>query len=115
LKEVKSPWAVRYYLERFERGKWNTEYLDRKVPDFCAELQNPSMPWYCISSLFGKKDCPYPAGHVETLKDGEMGSLPKDLAFSYAGKYRLVFESTFIEGLKKWTECSFVNIEILEI
>lgn len=62
LKEVKSPWTSIVYTERFDRGQWNTELMHSKIPDFCADIQNPTKPWYFITSKYEPKYCPFPAG-----------------------------------------------------
>lgn len=61
-KEIKSPWTAIVFLERFDRGQWNTEAMYKKIPDFCKEIQNPLMPWYKQTSQLKHKHCPFAAG-----------------------------------------------------
>jgi hypothetical protein len=65
--EVKSPLKFSVIIEKFDRGQWHTSVLNRKVDDLCASLQNPFEPWHGFFSKFKKKNCPYPAGHVEVF------------------------------------------------
>lgn len=62
LKKVDSPWKSTVFTERFLRGKWNVEALHKKIPDFCAVLQDPLTSWYHITSQWNPKNCPYEAG-----------------------------------------------------
>lgn len=62
LKEIKSPWKSHVFTERKIRGKWSTEILNKKIPDFCEVIQRPTEPWYHVTSKFEHKDCPFPAG-----------------------------------------------------
>lgn len=116
LKEVKSPWPVRIYLEKFERGQWNLFLLDRKYPDFCAALQVPTEPLYPFFNQFEKKECPFPEGHVQTFVNGQITSLPEQVPDqNFGGKYRLVVEYTYMEGLESHVDCLIAAADVFDI
>lgn len=114
MKEVKSPWISHIYMEKFDREQWNTAMLDMNVPDLCLELQNPAMPWYFLTSQMKKKNCPYPAGHVETFVNASLTEVPDRVPHSFIGRYRFFNDYAFIEGLKKVSECFFGGFELME-
>lgn len=60
LSEVRSPFIIRVFMERFYRGKWLVEIFDRKYPDFCVAMKNPLEPFYYMFANSPK--CPFPAG-----------------------------------------------------
>lgn len=62
LKQVKSPWKSGVFLERFDRGKWNIEAINKKNADFCVSMRNPLEPFYYITSRYLPQKCPIPAG-----------------------------------------------------
>lgn len=101
-------------MEKFDRGQWNTAIIDRRVPDFCAEIQNPAMPWYFLTSQFQHKQCPFPAGHVEVFTKGKVYVVPEEAPTTLVGKYRLIMVSTFRNGLKEETECAEGGFELME-
>lgn len=115
LREVKSPWNAHVYIEKFDRGQWNINLIDRRVVDFCAELQNPAMPWYFLTSQFQHKQCPFPAGHVEVFKNGKVMDCPENAPASLVGKYRFTWTTTFRNGLKEETECAQGGFELMEL
>lgn len=114
LREVKSPWLIHVYMEKFDRGQWNVALIDRQVSDMCQELQNPAMPWYFLTSLYKKKDCPYPAGHIETIVNGTVGELPDGVDRSLFGKYRFIGKSTFQVDLQAEQECFRGGFDVIE-
>lgn len=111
---MKAPFKAHVFIEKFDRGQWNSAIFDRQVADFCLELQNPSMPWYAITSLFSKKQCPFPAGHVEKITKGGVKEVPEGMDRSFIGKYRFNFDSTFLVGLKIETDCFRGSFELIE-
>lgn len=62
LKQVKSPWAVLFSTEKYERGVWNPGPLSKKIKDFCKSIQSQSEPWYSVTRHFEPKNCPFAAG-----------------------------------------------------
>lgn len=62
LKEVKSPWISNVFTERYERGQWNVELMNRRIPDFCESIQTKTEIWYHVTQYFEPKTCPFPAG-----------------------------------------------------
>lgn len=62
VKEVKSPWKAKFFLERHDRGEWNVDAIYKDMNDLCESIQGPSEPWYYITSKFEHKNCPFPAG-----------------------------------------------------
>lgn len=50
----------RMYFERYIRGKWHQEVLNRKYPDLCFSLFNPMEPFYETTKDFPR--CPFNAG-----------------------------------------------------
>lgn len=79
---------IHFYLEKFDRGAWNVAYFDSRYPDVCQGLQNPASIWYPMTSKFKKKNCPFPAGHVETFDNVILYEVPDELPNTLAGKYR---------------------------
>lgn len=62
LKEIKSPWKVTFFAEKYIRSQWNMEMFNKKIPDFCKVIQSPLELWYHVTSKFNHKNCPFPAG-----------------------------------------------------
>lgn len=106
---------IHFYLEKFDRGAWNVAYFDSRYPDVCQGLQNPASIWYPMTSKFKKKNCPFPAGHVETFDNVVLYEVPDELPNTLAGKYRFFQVSTFLNGLKKETECFGGGMEVYEL
>lgn len=109
--EMKSPMKFAVGLEKFERGKWHTAILNRNVDDLCASLQNPSEPWYDFFSNFKKKDCPFPAGHVETFENQKIKGIPEYIPYNFIGKYRATVKFFF----PKQTDCAALMFEVMDV
>ena len=62
LGDVKSPWAVTIFTEKYIRNQWSVVILNKKIPDFCEVVQKITEPWYYVTSHFIPKNCPFPAG-----------------------------------------------------
>jgi hypothetical protein len=90
--------------------------LDRKYPDFCAALKVPTEPLYPFFDQFKKKECPFPAGHVENFVNGKTTSLPEHVPDqSFGGKYRLVVNFNYMEGMKSHVDCLIAGAEIFDV
>jgi hypothetical protein len=46
LKEIKAPWIVHAYTEKFIRGQWSLYAMEKKISDFCAVIHKKSEIWY---------------------------------------------------------------------
>lgn len=115
LKRVESPWKAYYFMEKYERMRWHKSMFDRKLPDYCAGLQNSAEPWYSFTSSFKQKSCPFDAGHIETFDMVPIANVPDYIPFSFVGKYRVTFLSYFIDDDgSKVTDCMRLGLEIIK-
>jgi len=62
VKEVHAPWTATIFTEKYDRSQWVIDTLYKRIPDFCAVVQDPLQPWYPLTSHFEHKNCPFPAG-----------------------------------------------------
>lgn len=60
LKDIQRPWMFTMFSEKNTRGQWIVEVFNRKVPDMCLELHNPTQPWYYVFKHV--PGCPLVAG-----------------------------------------------------
>lgn len=60
LKNAASPFKNRVYAEKFDRGQWTPQLIDKKYPDFCAVKNIPSEPFY--KYFLDCPKCPFQAG-----------------------------------------------------
>lgn len=60
LKELKKPWKAHLQLEKYDRGEWLVQALDKDYDDFCEPLHRVTEPWYYFFE--DKESCPVPAG-----------------------------------------------------
>lgn len=59
-KPLKAPWKGTLTFERYERGQWFVQAINRKYSDICAILKNPMEPVYDVfKDIAG---CPMEAG-----------------------------------------------------
>lgn len=131
VEETKSPWNMTIYSEKYERGVWNVQAFQRRIPDFCRVIQSPFEPWYHISSKFVPKNCPFPKGvswvtllcswnswkYFQTKLNFNMQSLTEvPIAFptNFVGKWRVTFVSVFDIASGK-RECFRVNADLIEV
>jgi hypothetical protein len=84
--------------------------LNRKVDDLCPLLQSATEPWYGFFSKFKKKDCPYPAGHVETFVKDKLVA-PDFIPYNFIGKYRSKVKFIFTGH----TDCVVLNFEVIDV
>lgn len=113
LKEVKSPWKCKIFIEKFDRGQWNIAIINRKVDDICPSLQNPSEPWYDFFSKFHQKNCPFAAGHVETFKNYSVHT-PDYIPRNFMGQYRATTSFEFEIDGKVHHDCVRLSLEIID-
>jgi hypothetical protein len=102
------------YLEKFGRGNWHKEILDRKGDDFCAVIQSPSEPWYAMTSSFSQKNCPFAPGHVESFDHAKIASAPPFIPHTFIGKYRCTMKYFFNEGDKNHTDCAILKFDVTD-
>lgn len=101
-------------MEKFERSKWHSSLINRKIPDYCTGLQNPAEPWYSFTSGFQKKECPYDAGHVEIFDGLAVATVPDYFPPTFIGKFRISFYSFHIDDdNSEVTDCMRVGFEII--
>jgi hypothetical protein len=60
LRPVKSPWVAEYYAEQLVRNKWVRTPIQRKMPDTCKNLKDPTELWYGL--MKDNKGCDYKRG-----------------------------------------------------
>lgn len=46
--EIKAPWHLIFYTERYDRGTWYRNGVSKDIPNFCAVIHRPSEVWYNI-------------------------------------------------------------------
>lgn len=130
LEEVKSPWKATLFTEKFIRGQWSVEAFFKKIDDFCKVIQDPTQPWYPVTSKFEHKKCPFPAGvsfeqpgsakdcyliiqqteiHFDMVK---MNEVPFVFPPTFEGEWRLNFVGEF-GGDKK--ECFQIRFDLVDI
>lgn len=59
-KGIKAPLEVHAFAEKFHRGQWDVYAYDRRIPDFCAVIHQPTETWYQF--LKDVQGCPLEAG-----------------------------------------------------
>ena len=47
-KALKAPWKGSLIFERYERGKWHVQAINRKYEDICPALHSPVEPIYDV-------------------------------------------------------------------
>lgn len=60
LRDIKAPWHVHLFTERFTKGSWNVLAFVRDMKDFCAHIHSKSELWY--NSMIVHQGCPLSAG-----------------------------------------------------
>jgi hypothetical protein len=113
LQEVKSPWMAHVSVEKFDRAKWDVFGLDRKYADLCQFMQIPAEPLYPLFSQFQKKECPFPAGHVETFENGGVTPIPDQTPDNFEEKYRFHLEFIYMNGLDKHVDCVNARADVV--
>lgn len=82
----------------------------------CPSLQNPAEPWYDFFKRLQKKECPFPAGHVEKFENENVGFAPSYIPYSLIGKYRA---RTSFEFHQKHgsvhIDCAMLHFEVMEV
>jgi hypothetical protein len=113
---LKSPVFYEVYVEKFIRGNWHKEILDRKGDDFCLTIQSPSEPWFALTSMFTQKTCPFQAGHVEKFDHVKIGNAPVYLPYIMIGKYRCTMKFTSVQSNgRNHTDCSTLKFEVVDV
>lgn len=115
-KTIRSPWKLRYYIEKYDRGQWHTSIIDREIPDFCKVINDQKAPWKIFTSHLKQKTCPYEAGYEQTfdMEPVPEAVLPPYFSVTMIGKYRAVTISYLIdENGKTHEECSKISFEIM--
>lgn len=115
LKEMRSPLKYSLVLEKFDRGQWHVSILNRKGNDLCPTVQSPSEPWYDFFSKFEKKECPWPAGHVEKFNMLKVANAPDLIPFTFIGKYRATMIFEFQENDGVHLDCAMLPLEIMNV
>lgn len=59
-KDLRRPWVYRILAEKYHRGQWVVQAMDRRIADMCEKMHDPSELWYNIFKNVEK--CPRPAG-----------------------------------------------------
>lgn len=111
---MKSPVQYEVFVEKFTRGKWHKEIVNRKGEDFCAVIQNPAEPWYKLFKVFKKKECPFPPGHVEILKNEKLISNADFIPFTFIGKYRFTMKFGFVTDEGEVVDCTRLLVDVAE-
>lgn len=58
--DLQSPWEAHLITEKYDRGQWLMQAINRKYPDICVSLKNPLEPFYEVTKNL--PGCPMKAG-----------------------------------------------------
>lgn len=58
--EIKQPWKGKIYSEKYDRGEWVVNILDRNVDDICQKMKDPMSPLYLY--FYDQPQCPIKPG-----------------------------------------------------
>jgi hypothetical protein len=72
-------------------------------------------PWYGLFSLFEKKNCPFPVGHVEYINNEKIAGAPEFIPYTLIGKYRCTMKLTFEEDKGPHTDCATLALEVMDV
>lgn len=113
LRDIEAPYPLLINSERLERGEWHPGILNRKIDSFCARLQNPTETWYPFTRQMKLRKCPFPRGHVETVRNLRLTNFPFVIPPSFIGEWKIYSESRLESDPKG--NCTMLEFIVLEI
>jgi len=93
MKEMAGPIKARVYCERYERGQWTMSAIQRKVDDFCIEMDNKREPWYEAFKDRDDKKCPFTAGSKFYFREYKIDFNYMFFPYNYVGPWRMTIEA----------------------
>lgn len=58
--DIKQPWKAKLFSEKYDRGQWVVDILDRNVDDACQKMTDPMSPLYMYE--YDQPRCPIKPG-----------------------------------------------------
>ncbi|XP_019549545.2 uncharacterized protein LOC109419732 isoform X2 [Aedes albopictus] len=106
-KDFNNPVGLNIKLERKNRAMW-IPVTTRLIPNFCDVILHPNDFWTTVVAAFEKQRCPFPAGHVETFDNTNIGNMARQMMLppSMLGDWRMFVELRTMRDGKLETECT---------
>ena len=60
--EIKKPWKAKLFSQKYDRGQWVVDILDRNVDDGCQTMRDPMSPLYMYQ--YDQPACPIKPGVI---------------------------------------------------